>query len=37
VSSFNAHAKTSANMGAALVASVSCHGVPVSLLASPVE
>ncbi|MFM0503471.1 bifunctional DedA family/phosphatase PAP2 family protein [Paraburkholderia caffeinilytica] len=37
VSSFDAHAKTSADLGAALVARVSCHGVPVSLLASPVE
>ncbi|KAH0441827.1 phosphoesterase [Paraburkholderia fungorum] len=37
VSSFNAPAKASAGLGAALVARVSCHGVPVSLLASPVE
>ncbi|ANB75430.1 phosphoesterase [Paraburkholderia phytofirmans OLGA172] len=37
VSSFDAHTKTSADLGAALVAQVSCHGVPVSLLASPVE
>ncbi|AXL49874.1 phosphoesterase [Paraburkholderia caffeinilytica] len=37
VSPFDAHVKTSAGLGAALVASVSCHGVPVSLLASPVE
>ncbi|RKE39593.1 membrane protein DedA with SNARE-associated domain [Paraburkholderia sp. BL23I1N1] len=37
VSSFDAHAKTSAGLGAALVGTVSCHGVPVSLLASPVE
>ncbi|USU19766.1 bifunctional DedA family/phosphatase PAP2 family protein [Paraburkholderia fungorum] len=37
VSSFDAHAKASAGLGAALVARVSCHGVPVSLLASPVE
>ncbi|MFL9869629.1 VTT domain-containing protein [Paraburkholderia fungorum] len=36
-SSFDAHAKTSAGLAAALVARVSCHGVPVSLLASPVE
>lgn len=36
-SSFDAHSKTSAGLGAALVASVSCHGVPVSLLASPEE
>jgi membrane protein DedA with SNARE-associated domain/membrane-associated phospholipid phosphatase len=37
VSSFDVHAKASAGLGAALVARVSCHGVPVSLLASPVE
>ncbi|MFL9910825.1 bifunctional DedA family/phosphatase PAP2 family protein [Paraburkholderia sp. RL17-337-BIB-A] len=37
VSSFDAHTKTSAGLGAALVARVSCHGVPVSLLSSPVE
>ena len=37
VSSFNAPAKASAGLGAALVGRVSCHGVPVSLLASPVE
>ncbi|MFL9949365.1 VTT domain-containing protein [Paraburkholderia agricolaris] len=37
VSSFDAHTKASAGLGAALVARVSCHGVPVSLLASPVE
>lgn len=37
VSSFDAHTKTSAGLSAALVARVSCHGVPVSLLASPVE
>ncbi|RKF34652.1 bifunctional DedA family/phosphatase PAP2 family protein [Paraburkholderia fungorum] len=37
VSSFDAHAKTSAGLAASLVARVSCHGVPVSLLASPVE
>jgi membrane protein DedA with SNARE-associated domain/membrane-associated phospholipid phosphatase len=37
VSSFDAHAKTSAGLSASLVARVSCHGVPVSLLASPVE
>lgn len=37
VSSFDAHAKASAGLGAALVARVSCHGVPVSLLASPKE
>lgn len=37
MSSFNAPAKASAGLGAALVARVSCHGVPVSLLASPVE
>ncbi|CAB3664560.1 hypothetical protein LMG24238_01764 [Paraburkholderia sediminicola] len=36
-SSFDAHTKASADLGAALVARVSCHGVPVSLLASPVE
>ncbi len=37
VSLFDAHTKTSAGLGAALVARVSCHGVPVSLLSSPVE
>ncbi|MFM0067337.1 bifunctional DedA family/phosphatase PAP2 family protein [Paraburkholderia aspalathi] len=36
-SSFDAHTKASADLGAALVARVSCHGVPVSLLSSPVE
>jgi membrane protein DedA with SNARE-associated domain/membrane-associated phospholipid phosphatase len=36
-SSFDVRAKTSPGLGAALVATVSCHGVPVSLLASPVE
>ncbi|MEZ0606587.1 VTT domain-containing protein [Paraburkholderia sp. IW21] len=35
--SFDAHAKTRAGLDAALVAKVSCHGVPVSLLASPVN
>lgn len=37
VTSFDAHAKTSVGLDAALVARVSCHGVPVSLLASPVD
>ena len=37
VSSFDAHTKMSAGLGAALVARVSCHGVPVSLLAAPAE
>ncbi|MFM0741359.1 VTT domain-containing protein [Paraburkholderia xenovorans] len=33
----DAHSNVGARFGAAIVASVSCHGVPVSLLASPVE
>jgi membrane protein DedA with SNARE-associated domain/membrane-associated phospholipid phosphatase len=37
VSSFDAHTKMSAGLGTALVAKVSCHGVPVSLLAAPAE
>jgi membrane protein DedA with SNARE-associated domain/membrane-associated phospholipid phosphatase len=37
MTSFDAHEKSSAGLGAALVARVSCHGVPVSLLASPTE
>jgi len=37
ITSFDAHAKSSASLGAAIVGRVSCHGVPVSLLASPVE
>jgi hypothetical protein len=37
MTSFDAHEKSSAGLGAALVARVSCHGVPVSLLASPME
>ncbi|MFM0607879.1 VTT domain-containing protein [Paraburkholderia sediminicola] len=37
VSTFDAHTRMSAGLGAALVAKVSCHGVPVSLLAAPVE
>ncbi|MFM0734626.1 VTT domain-containing protein [Paraburkholderia sediminicola] len=37
VSSFEAHTTMSTGLGAALVARVSCHGVPVSLLAAPVE
>ncbi|MCX4174706.1 MULTISPECIES: bifunctional DedA family/phosphatase PAP2 family protein [Paraburkholderia] len=36
-SSLDAHTRASADLGAALVARVSCQGVPVSLLASPVE
>jgi membrane protein DedA with SNARE-associated domain/membrane-associated phospholipid phosphatase len=36
-SSFDVHTKTSTSLDAALVATVSCHGVPVSLLASPGE
>ncbi|MFM0075672.1 LssY C-terminal domain-containing protein [Paraburkholderia sediminicola] len=36
-SSFDAHARAGADLSAALVARVSCHGVPVSLLTSPVE
>ncbi|WP_144148845.1 bifunctional DedA family/phosphatase PAP2 family protein [Paraburkholderia sp. BCC1884] len=37
VSGFDTHEKSSANLGAAIVARVSCHGVPVALLSSPVE
>lgn len=37
VSSFDAREKSSAGLDAAIVARVTCHGVPVSLLASPVE
>jgi membrane protein DedA with SNARE-associated domain/membrane-associated phospholipid phosphatase len=37
MTSFDAQEKSSAGLGAALVARVSCHGVPVSLLASPME
>ena len=37
MTSFDAHEKSSASLGAALVARVSCRGVPVSLLASPTE
>ena len=37
MTSFDAHEKSSAGLDAALVARVSCHGVPVSLLASPME
>jgi membrane protein DedA with SNARE-associated domain/membrane-associated phospholipid phosphatase len=35
--SFDTHTKASAGLGAAILAKVDCHGVPVSLLASPVE
>ncbi|CAB3775747.1 hypothetical protein LMG28614_00076 [Paraburkholderia ultramafica] len=35
--SFDAHAKADAGLAAAILARVDCHGVPVSLLASPVE
>ena len=35
--SFDARAKSSAGLDAAIVGRVSCHGVPVALLASPVE
>jgi len=35
--SFQARDAADAGLGAALVATVSCHGVPVALLASPVE
>ncbi|REG49307.1 membrane protein DedA with SNARE-associated domain [Paraburkholderia sp. BL6669N2] len=37
MTSFDAHEKSSAGLGAELVARVSCRGVPVSLLASPTE
>ncbi|HZZ09586.1 MAG TPA: VTT domain-containing protein [Paraburkholderia sp.] len=33
----DAHAESGNSLGAALVARVSCHGIPVSLLSSPVE
>jgi hypothetical protein len=35
--SFDAHAKSDAGLGAEILATVDCHGVPVSLLASPVD
>ena len=35
--SFDAHTGWGAGLGAAILAKVDCHGVPVSLLASPVE
>ncbi|NMM02108.1 phosphoesterase [Paraburkholderia sp. RP-4-7] len=37
VTSFDPHTNTNAGLDAALVARVSCHGVPVSLLASPAD
>jgi membrane-associated phospholipid phosphatase len=37
VTSFDPHTNTNAGLDTALVARVSCHGVPVSLLASPAD
>jgi hypothetical protein len=37
VSTFDASAKSNAGLGARILARVDCHGVPVSLLASPME
>ena len=37
VGAFDAHAKANAGFGAQVLAKVDCHGVPVSLLASPME
>jgi hypothetical protein len=37
VGSFDAHPKSHGELGAEVLAKVDCHGVPVSLLAAPVE
>ncbi len=37
VTPLDAHSRSAAGLGAMIVARVSCHGVPVSLLTSPVE